>query len=84
MTAFNIQTVLGTGTKLRVSSNGFFIGATTAYFKWEILAADTRVVSAGVLEMDSAAFALWGNDDMYVIEWVCTKLNLTLLIDENV
>jgi hypothetical protein len=79
MTTFNIEPVLGTGTKLRVTSNGFIIGSTSAYFKWEILQTDNRIVSMGVLEMDSAAFALWGNDDMYVINWVCTQLNLTLI-----
>lgn len=79
MTTYDIQPVLGTGSKLRVTCNGFIIGSATAYFKWEILTSDNKSVSMGVLEMESAAFSLWGNDDMYVINWACTQLNLTLI-----
>lgn len=39
---------------------------------------ETMPLSIGSLTMQGADYDAWGNDDNYVIEWVCNQLGLTL------
>lgn len=39
---------------------------------------ETIPLSTGNLIMEGADYDAWGNDDNYVINWVCNQLGLTL------
>ena len=38
-----------------------------------------KVLYTGVLRMDSATFAQWGQDNFFVIQWAANQLGVTLV-----
>lgn len=52
-----------------------------AFFVWELKDANKSNLASGQIEMDNAAYELWGDDDDYVWDWAAEQLNLTITGD---
>lgn len=73
-----VQYRLGEATALLVRGISVRLGD-RAYVEWVLVSQPRKEFESGNCLLEGEAYAAWGDNDQYILTWLCEQLNLTLI-----